>query len=550
MLNISISQKNIEQIKVFANKLPLQKVLVVLVFILALLASLYSFMHGYTVAYGDAESHLNIAKRVVDSITPGFAQLGGIWLPIPHILMMPFVYFDFLWRTGLAGSIVNGICFIISALYIYKIGEFITKNKWMGFVAGLVFITNPNILYLQSTPMTELTLIVFFVLSTYYFIRFIEDQEDLVALISAAIFAFCAALSRYDGWFLVCAEAGIIGLLYIPWHRVPRTFKEFTAGFNRELWDKLEGRLILFGSIAFFGIALWLLWDWVILGDPLYFTHSVFSAKSQQNSWLAKGQLPAYGHIFTSLLYYLVTAMSNIGVVVFLMAFVGMFWFMFKSTNKHRFYILLILFVPFIFNVVTLYWGQSVIFIPHLTPVGFDWRLFNVRYGAMAVPLAAVCAGYLFYKVSWKAKVLMIGLFVLQLGLYVLGYSKVVSLDDGIEGLSSFIAKIPDAQNWFGKNYDHGLVLLDDYARAMSVIRTPVPMRNFIYIGNKPYWEESLETPEKWATWVIMQKDDAVWKAIYDDPRKQGQLYKYYVKQYTSEEILIFRRNDAVPITN
>ncbi len=550
MFSFSVSNSNLERASHYAQKLSPQKILLALTFVLAGLASAYSYMHGYTVAYGDAESHLNIAKRVVDSITPGFAQLGGIWLPIPHILMMPFVYFDFLWRTGLAGSIVSGICFIISALYIYKIGEFVTKSKWMGFVAGLVFVTNPNILYLQSTPMTELTLIVFFILSTYYFIRFIEDQEDLVALIAAAIFAFCAALSRYDGWFLVCAEAGTIGLLYIPWHRIPRSWKELASGFNRDLWDKLEGRLILFGTIAFFGIALWLLWDWVILGDPLYFTHSVFSAKSQQNSWLAKGELPAYQHLGTSFLYYFVTAMSNVGVVVFLVAIVGVFWFMLKSTNKHRFYILLILFVPFIFNVVTLFMGQSVIFIPHLTPVGFDWRLFNVRYGAMSVPLAAVCAAYLFYKVSWKSKILLAGLFVFQFGLYAVGYSKVMALEDGRVGLSSFIAKIPDAQNWFGKNYDHGLVLLDDYARAMSVIRTPVPMKNFIYIGNKPYWEESLATPEKWATWIIMQKNDAVWKSLIDDPYKQGQLYKYYIKQYTSNEILIFRRNDAVPVTN
>ncbi|MBL8031643.1 MAG: glycosyltransferase family 39 protein [Candidatus Doudnabacteria bacterium] len=550
MINFAIPKKYVASVLGWAGALDLQKVLFAIAFVLAVGASWYYYAHGLIAAYGDAESHLNIAKRVVDSITPGFAQLGGIWLPVPHILMMPFVYVDFLWRTGLAGSIVSGICFIISTLYIYKIGEFITKNKWVGFVAGLVFITNPNILYLQSTPMTELTLIVFFVLSTYYFIRFIEDQEDLVALIAAAIFAFCAALSRYDGWFLVCAEAGIIGLLYFPWHRVPRSWKEFRAGFSRDLWDKLEGRLILFGTIAFFGIALWLLWDWVILGDPLYFTHSVFSAKSQQNSWLARGELPGYRHIGVSFLYYFVTAMSNVGVVVFLVAIVGLFWFMLKSTNKHRFYILLILLVPFIFNVITLFLGQSVIFIPHVTPVGFEWRLFNVRYGAMSVPLAAICAAYLFYKVSWKSKILLAGLFVLQFGLYAVGYSKVMSLEDGKVGLSSFIAKIPDAQNWFGKNYDHGLVLLDDYARAMSVIRTPVPMKNFIYIGNKPYWEESLQTPEKWATWIIMQKNDAVWRALFDDPYKQGQLYKYYVKQYTSEEILIFRRNDAVPVTN
>jgi len=75
--------------------------------ILAVAASAWSLGHGYAVLYGDAESHLNIAKRVVDSLTPGFAQLGGIWLPLPHILLIPFVYFNVLWRTGAAGSIVS-----------------------------------------------------------------------------------------------------------------------------------------------------------------------------------------------------------------------------------------------------------------------------------------------------------------------------------------------------------------------------------------------------------------------------------------------------------
>src|SRR4051812_47166267 len=79
-----------------------QRAVLVLSIIASVLATWYSYAHGIIVAYGDAESHLNIAKRVVDSLTPGFAQLGGIWLPLPHILLLPFVKFDFLWRTGLA----------------------------------------------------------------------------------------------------------------------------------------------------------------------------------------------------------------------------------------------------------------------------------------------------------------------------------------------------------------------------------------------------------------------------------------------------------------
>src|SRR5579871_2453911 len=65
---------------------------------------------GYTLYYGDAEAHLNIARRVLDSRTPGPEQLGTVWLPLPHVLMLPFVMKDEWWRNGLAGVIPSAIC--------------------------------------------------------------------------------------------------------------------------------------------------------------------------------------------------------------------------------------------------------------------------------------------------------------------------------------------------------------------------------------------------------------------------------------------------------
>ena len=71
-------------------------------------------------------------------------------------------------------------------------------------------------------------------------------------------------------------------------------------------------------------------------------------------------------------------------------------------------------------------------------------------------------------------------------------------------------------------------------------------MQNIIYIGNKPYWEESLKEPEKHARWIIMQKSDVVWSTILNDPDTSGRLYKYFEKAYTSPEILVFKRNPNV----
>ncbi len=499
------------------------------VFLISLLLSISSMSHYFfadaIVAYGDAESHLNIAKRVVHSLTPGMAQLGGIWLPLPHLMMVPFVIFDSWWRTGLAGAIVSGLCFIISCIYLYKLTYFVTRNAAASFFAFLVFALNPNILYMQATPMTELPLLMFFILSSYYFIRFIKVDTEILSLMAAAFFGFCATLSRYDGWFLVLFQAIILFLLYFP---------------KKISFKRLAGRMVFFSTPAFFGIAIWMIWDYLILGDPFYFTNSQFSAKSQQEAWYVRGELPAYHDMFQSFIYYFVTGMSNTGVFIYFMALVGFIRYVLTERGKLQYFAAIIMMVPFIFYVATLYMGQSVIFIPHVTPASFEWRLFNVRYGLMVLPAVAFFLGYLFFRASLKSKAVITTLFILQFGLYLSGYSKIISYEDGVNGLSS--AKEVNAQYWMADNYDGGLVLIDDFARSISVTRSTIPMQNIIYIGNKPYWDESLVEPEKYATWIVMQQDDSVWSAIHDNPAIQGRLYKYFNKVYTSPEILIFKK--------
>ena len=72
-------------------------------------AFLFFYFRGEILLYGDAVAHINIARRVFDSNTPGPLQLGTVWLPLPHILMIPFVVNDWMWRSGVGGSIPSMI---------------------------------------------------------------------------------------------------------------------------------------------------------------------------------------------------------------------------------------------------------------------------------------------------------------------------------------------------------------------------------------------------------------------------------------------------------
>lgn len=503
-------------------------ILIILGGILSLIATSYCYYHGIILNYGDSESHINIAKRVVSSLTPGLAQLGGIWLPLPHILMIPFVYFDPLWRTGLAGSIVGGISYIITGVYIYKTVYLLIGKRITAFIAYIVFALNPNILYLQSTPMSELPLLAFLILSTYYFFLFLHDDSNLGYLIFSAFFGFCATLTRYDGWFLVGFEAISLIIFYIR---------------ERISYKSIEAKTILFSTLAFFGIALWFLWDFLILGNPFYFSDSQFSAKAQQQAWLIKGELPSYRNALSSFLYYLVTSWHIIGYFVFLFTIFGILIFWFDKTIKNKFIIFLLLFVPFIFYFTALFLGQAVIFIPDLTPSYYPWHLFNVRYGVMMIPFAAVFFAYFFTYLQKYLKFILLGFFVLELLFFTTGKEQILTLDDGKYGLSA--SKNIDATSWMNHHYSGGLVLLDDYARTLSIIKSGLPINKVIYIGNKPYWDDSLKEPQKYATWVILQRNDAVWQALFSTSAEQKKLYAYYKKVYTSPEILIFKLDNT-----
>src|SRR5437868_9544747 len=87
----------------------------------SLVAFLFYFQHGAVLLYGDAVAHINIARRVFDSRTPGLLQLGTVWLPLPHLLMLPFLLSRWMWQTGIGGSIPSLVAYVRSV--IGKIGR-------------------------------------------------------------------------------------------------------------------------------------------------------------------------------------------------------------------------------------------------------------------------------------------------------------------------------------------------------------------------------------------------------------------------------------------
>lgn len=152
---------------------------------------LFYFRRGDVLLYGDAVAHINIARRVFDSRTPGLLQLGTVWLPLPHLLMIPFLISSEMWQRGVGGSIPSMAAYVFGVIGMFRLvrgvlsrgGEPGGAARVGAWTAAAVFGANPNLIYMQSTAMGEALYLALFIWAVVFFAEF--ARGDARALQSA-----------------------------------------------------------------------------------------------------------------------------------------------------------------------------------------------------------------------------------------------------------------------------------------------------------------------------------------------------------------------------
>ncbi|MBA3868484.1 MAG: glycosyltransferase [Anaerolineae bacterium] len=475
--------------------------------IAGVLATIHYFQSHELLIYADAASHLGMARLIFDDAKPGLNHLGGVWLPLPHLLMMPFTAIDFLYRTGLAGACVSVPCYIATSIYVFMAARRITHNNLASFIGSLVFILNPNILYLQTTPLTESLAALTLTAASYYFLAWVQEEKPKHLLL-LAFMTFLATLSRYDGWGLF---GGILLLLpLVSWlkHR-QRTLT--------------EAHTIIYILLSGIGILLWFLWCWVILGDPLYFQRSIYSAQFQQQDFIAHGAvIHTYHNLVESLRYFIVLSAVTVGPIPFVLALGGLIIFFIRRRFSLEIFVPFIFLTPLAFYIFSAYSGQISIQLPQL---GYQDAYFNVRYGVVALAPAAIFVAVaicdfrglfdkfvlrlwrfptLFYQFAWP--ILCVSLILGQT--FITSQTGIISLQDGQFGWSC----LPDqaVMHYLERHYDGGKILVDFYTNYTLYALGPtagVDYKNLIYQSSGSKWKSALQKPET-VNWIIIDYSD------------------------------------------
>lgn len=464
--------------------------------VVSILAFVYYYQNGLGLAYNDARSHLDIGRRVVEGLNTGAAQLGSVWLPLTHLLMVLTIWNDFMWHSGLAGALWSMIAFVSTGVLI----SLFLKELGVGALGRIVgvglFASNINILYLQSTAMTELMLIGTMTAGAYFLLRWFKTENTLY-MVYSAFFIMLATLVRYDGWFMFFFAAMLI---------TGYMFKKYG-------YQQAEGSFIFFCTLAGFGVVLWLFWNLIIFHDPLYFAFGPYSAHAQQDQLNAAGVLPSKGDWLFSLKMYSYAMAYNLGGFTMILGFIaGIFlWFDRKLVLPVRI-ASTVLVAPFLFNVLALYLGHSVLYIQGIS--GDTW--FNVRYGVMMMPSVAIFVGYLVYRLKRPLGYVVIGL-LLFVTFFQYSSADAVTIDDAQVGSSQ--KNVTEISGWLNHNAKDkpGFILISAASHDSIIFSSGLPMKKFIHEGSGPYYDSAIANPDRWARWIVVRTnstDDSTWRAM------------------------------------
>ncbi len=116
---------------------------------------------------------------------PAHLGLGTVWLPLPHLLMMPFLISNKMWQSGIGGSIPSMIAYVFGVVGIFRLvvkalhADPRTRSvaRWGAWVAAFVYGFNPNLIYMQATALTETLYLAFFIWTLVYFAEFLRSLQ-------------------------------------------------------------------------------------------------------------------------------------------------------------------------------------------------------------------------------------------------------------------------------------------------------------------------------------------------------------------------------------
>ncbi|MET1086942.1 MAG: glycosyltransferase family 39 protein [Arthrobacter sp.] len=484
------------------------------------LACLYTTGQGSNLDYSDAQSHLTIARRIFDSKAPGFQQLGTVWLPVPHLLLVPFVLNLWMFSSGWGACLLGILALAATASGLYRIAARLGYGRAGRTAAVLVVLANPAILYTYTTALTEPVLLMCLVAGMAGLAHWSTSRRRMSAgelAVFAGIPSAAAVLSRYEGWALV-----LTGTTFVLIAELRR------SGQWREAATMAAG----YAMVPAAAVLWWLSYNWALYGNPLEFMFGQYSAYAQQKNITEGGLLPTKGNLGLTLWTFHWSLIETVGVATLAAAAGGAVLLVFRRGLANSTLLVAVTGSAYAFALLSLYLGQTAINNDHSLPS--TW--WNNRFALTALPLAAVLVAAFTHEVTGRRRhrrraggALLLAL-VLQNAWWLQDPAgKLAILAEGQMSRQSNTHSFAAAR-WLKAHYTSGGILMDESARGNAVLPTlGIPLSNIYNRASGGQFAPALADPVRYAEWVFVNVEagtgpqdsgftDLVHQAISADP--------------------------------
>jgi hypothetical protein len=484
---------------------------------------------GLTLTHYDARGHLIVARRIFDSITPGWQQIGAVWLPLPHLLNAIPVQIDLFYRTGASAVAISIAAFAVATGAIAWIVLSLTESSGAAIAAASVFALNPNVLYLQSTPMTEpilLALASVAIAVTMHHVgaarpkplapqgdgdvngaRDVSNGTRGVSRASTGWIFALACLTRYEAWPVTAVA--IASTTWIEWRG------------GRRLADSCRsaGSIAIYPALAVAGFTIFsrvVIGQWFVSGD--FF---VPENKALGDSMMALKEVGWGVQMLSGRLLVLVGAA---GAVV--LAARGLF----SRRSSSPILPLALL------AMAAIPWAAF-----------FEGHPFRIRYMVPLVAIEAIGAGIA--AASWRRARVAGALAVLVLAAYELrpldrSAPMVVEAQWDRPNLAAR-TRVTDClgQPGTGRKIMASMGSLGHYMQEAS--ESGFSIRDFLHEGNGDIWLAALDVPRYYADWILIEEKAEGGDMLARRARERPSFLDGYTRVCEGAGMALYKRSDV-----
>ena len=460
---------------------------------------------GLTLSHYDARGHLIVARRVIDSITPGWQQIGAVWLPLPHLLNLLPVQIDLFYRSGASAVAISIASFVLAAVSIAWIVMQLTESAPAALAATAVFVLNPNVVYLQATPMTEPLLLG---LTTLGVALLIDSAHERVTGIVLAL----ACLTRYEAWPVTYAA-----LAATAWARWRRGEPPSTA-------IRAVVRIGLYPTAAILAFALFsrvVVGQWFVSGDFFVPENKAQGLPMVAIDEIVWGTRELSGRI--------VIALGIAGCAV--LAALGLF-------SRRRAGALVALALA---GTAAVPWAAFV-----------DGHPFRIRYMVSLIAIEAVAAGVVagaFRRASLVAAIVIAGITAYDLRPFDRNAPMVLEAqwDRVNQSPRRQVTKCLKAR-YDGTSVMASMGSLGHYMQEMS--HDGFNVRDFLHEGNGDIWLSALSKPRDYAGWLLIEEKAEGGDMLYKRARENPDFLRGFSRVCDGAGVALYQRQNLTANVN